>query len=249
MDEAHCVSEWGHDFRPEYRQIGQIRSHFGTAPILALTATATERVRSDIAIQLGLHDPFYLVGSFDRPNLVYEVRAKDAGAYSVLLGLLDGGRDRRRSKHVAPSQPSTAALPQQLNTPAIVYCQTRATVERVCARLTSDGVSALPYHAGLAPEERSRHQDAFVRDRVPVLVATIAFGMGIAKPDVRLVVHLDAPRTLEAYYQESGRAGRDGDPARCVLFAGSLIASKPSTSLPRWLIPSGSDLRAGSTTG
>jgi ATP-dependent DNA helicase RecQ len=219
VDEAHCVSEWGHDFRPEYRQIGQIRSHLGTAPVLALTATATERVRSDIATQLGLHEPFCWVGSFDRPNLVYEVRAKDAGAYSALLGLLDDVRDRRPSKHATPPQPPTAALPQQPNTPAIVYCQTRATVERVCARLTADGVSALPYHAGLAPEERSAHQDAFVRDRVPVLVATIAFGMGIAKPDVRLVVHLDAPRTLEAYYQESGRAGRDGDPARCVLFA------------------------------
>jgi ATP-dependent DNA helicase RecQ len=222
VDEAHCVSEWGHDFRPEYRQIGQIRARLGTAPVLALTATATERVRGDVTTQLGLHDPFCWVGSFDRPNLVYEVRPKDAGAYSVLLALLDGVRDRRRSKRAQPPQPSqppTAALPQQPNTPAIVYCQTRATVERVCARLTADGVSALPYHAGLAPEERSAHQDAFVRDRVPVLVATIAFGMGIAKPDVRLVVHLDAPRTLEAYYQESGRAGRDGDPARCVLFA------------------------------
>jgi ATP-dependent DNA helicase RecQ len=219
VDEAHCVSEWGHDFRPEYRQIGQIRAHLGTAPVLALTATATERVRGDITTQLGLRDPFCWVGSFDRPNLVYEVRPKDAGTYSALLGLLAGVRERRRSKHAPPSQPPTAAAAQQPSTPAIVYCQTRATVERVCARLTADGVSALPYHAGLAPEERSAHQDAFVRDRVPVLVATIAFGMGIAKPDVRLVVHLDAPRTLEAFYQESGRAGRDGDPARCVLFA------------------------------
>jgi ATP-dependent DNA helicase RecQ len=219
VDEAHCVSEWGHDFRPEYRQIGQIRVHLGSAPVLALTATATEQVRGDIATQLGLHEPFCWVGSFDRPNLVYEVRPKDAGTYSALLNLLDGVREGRRSKRQTPSQPSTAGLPQQPNTPAIVYCQTRATVERVCARLTADGVSALPYHAGLTPEARRAHQDAFVRDRVPVLIATIAFGMGIAKPDVRLVVHLDMPRTLEAYYQESGRAGRDGDPARCVLFA------------------------------
>jgi ATP-dependent DNA helicase RecQ len=219
VDEAHCVSEWGHDFRPEYRQIGQIRAHLGAAPVLALTATATEQVRGDIATQLGLHEPFCWVGSFDRPNLVYEVRPKDAGTYSALLGLFDNVRERHPSKRAAPSQPSTATLPQQPNTPAIVYCQTRATVERVCARLTADGVPALPYHAGLAPEERRAHQDAFVRDRVPVLVATIAFGMGIAKPDVRLVVHLDMPRTLEAYYQESGRAGRDGDLARCVLFA------------------------------
>jgi ATP-dependent DNA helicase RecQ len=219
VDEAHCVSEWGHDFRPEYRQIGRIRVHLGSAPVLALTATATEQVRGDIATQLGLHEPFCWVGSFDRPNLVYEMRPKDAGTYSALLGLLDGVREGRRPKRQPPSPQHTAGLPQQLNTPAIVYCQTRATVERVCARLTADGVHAMPYHAGLALEERSAHQDAFVRDRVPVLVATIAFGMGIAKPDVRLVVHLDAPRTLEAYYQESGRAGRDGDPARCVLFA------------------------------
>lgn len=219
VDEAHCVSEWGHDFRPEYRQIGQIRAHLGTAPVLALTATATEQVRGDIATQLGLHEPFCWVGSFDRPNLVYEVRPKDAGTYSALLGLFDSVRERHHLKRAAPSRPSTAILPQQPNTPAIVYCQTRATVERICARLTADGVPALPYHAGLAAKERRAHQDAFVRDRVPVLVATIAFGMGIAKPDVRLVVHLDAPRTLEAYYQESGRAGRDGDPAHCVVFA------------------------------
>jgi ATP-dependent DNA helicase RecQ len=219
VDEAHCVSEWGHDFRPEYRQIGKLRAHLGNAPVLALTATATERVRGDIATQLGVHDPFRWVGSFNRPNLVYEVQSKDAGTHSALLRLLDSVRERRSAKRAVPSQLSSSTLPQHPNTPAIVYCQTRATVERVCARLTADGVHALPYHAGLALEERRAHQDAFVRDRVPVLVATIAFGMGIAKPDVRLVVHLDAPRTLEAYYQESGRAGRDGDPARCVLFA------------------------------
>ncbi len=200
VDEAHCVSEWGHDFRPEYRQIGATRARFPQTPLLALTATATERVRDDIIEQLRLRDPLVHIASFNRPNLVYEVRQRDKGSYHELLDAL---REVRREESGAP---------------AIIYCQARKTVEDLCERLNGDGVRALAYHAGLPAEERARNQDAFIRDRVTTLVATIAFGMGIAKPDVRLVVHMNTPRNLESYYQESGRAGRDGDPARCVLF-------------------------------
>lgn len=200
VDEAHCVSEWGHDFRPEYRQIGATRARFPETPLLALTATATERVQRDIVSQLRLREPLVHIASFNRPNLVYEVRRRDKGSYRELLDLL---REVRR---------------EEAGAPAIIYCQARKTVDDLCERLNGDGVRTLAYHAGLSAEERARNQDAFIRDRVPTLVATIAFGMGIAKPDVRLVVHMNTPRNLESYYQESGRAGRDGDPARCVLF-------------------------------
>jgi ATP-dependent DNA helicase RecQ len=203
VDEAHCVSEWGHDFRPEYRQIGATRARFPTAPLLALTATATARVRADIIEQLRLRDPLVHVASFNRPNLRYEVRPRDKNAYDDLLALL---REVR-------SEDSTA--------PAIIYCQARKTVDDLCERLNDDGVRALPYHAGMEAADRARNQDAFIRDRVNTLVATIAFGMGIAKPDVRLVVHMNTPRNLESHYQESGRAGRDGDPAACVLYYSS----------------------------
>ncbi|HEX9039083.1 MAG TPA: DNA helicase RecQ [Ktedonobacterales bacterium] len=201
VDEAHCVSEWGHDFRPEYRQIGSVRGRFPQTPLLALTATATTRVRQDIISQLRLRDPLVYIASFNRPNLVYEVRPRDKGSYGALLTLL---REVRRDDPTAP---------------AIIYCQARKAVDDLCERLNDDGVRALPYHAGMEAADRARNQDAFIRDRVNTLVATIAFGMGIAKPDVRLVVHMNTPRNLESYYQESGRAGRDGDPARCVLFA------------------------------
>ena len=200
VDEAHCVSEWGHDFRPEYRQIGGVRERFAGVPMLALTATATTRVRDDIIAQLRLRDPFIYIGSFNRPNLRYDVRQRSSIAYRELLDVL---RTLRR---------------EQPDAPAIIYCQSRSGVEKLCDKLQEDGIRAAPYHAGLPPEQRTRHQDDFIRDRTTTLVATVAFGMGVAKPDVRLVAHMDTPRNLESYYQESGRAGRDGDPAHCLLF-------------------------------
>ena len=196
VDEAHCVSEWGHDFRPEYRQIGQLRSRYPQLPIQALTATATERVRQDIMAQLRLRHPYTHIASFNRPNLSYEVRDKNKGSYRELLHIL---RDLSGSS-------------------VIVYCQTRKGVDDLTAALNRDGIPALPYHAGLTNEQRATHQTRFIRDDVPVLIATIAFGMGIAKPDIRAVIHYDLPRSLEGYYQESGRAGRDGQPAQCILF-------------------------------
>ncbi len=197
IDEAHCVSEWGHDFRPEYRQLSTLRRRHPRVAILAFTATATSRVRSDIIAQLALREPAVHLSSFNRPNLFYDVHQKDAGTYAALLRLVRAGGS------------------------GIVYCLSRKRVEEICEQLTSDGIAARPYHAGLDAEVRRANQDAFIRDDVQVIVATVAFGMGINKPDVRWVVHYDLPRTLEGYYQESGRAGRDGDPARCTLFFGA----------------------------
>ena len=194
VDEAHCISEWGHDFRPEYRQLAELRKLFPQVPFMALTATATGRVREDIVAHLQLREPQCYVASFNRPNLTYRVLPKNQ-PYDQLLDFL-----RARPKESG-----------------IVYCQSRKSAERVAANLTEDGVRARPYHAGLTPKERSDHQELFLRDNIRVVCATIAFGMGINKPNVRFVVHYDLPKNIEGYYQETGRAGRDGLPGECVL--------------------------------
>ncbi len=202
IDEAHCISEWGHDFRPEYRQLVSLRELFPKVPLMALTATATERVRRDIITQLKLRDPRCYLASFNRPNLTYRVFAKEQ-PYAQVLEFI---RTRPRES-------------------GIVYCQARKTTESLASRLNEDGVRARPYHAGLTPEERTRHQELFLRDEVRVICATIAFGMGINKPNVRFVVHYDLPKNIEGYYQETGRAGRDGLPSECVLLfsAGDVV--------------------------
>ncbi|MGH2351567.1 MAG: DNA helicase RecQ, partial [Chloroflexota bacterium] len=195
IDEAHCISEWGHDFRPEYRELKGLRARFPSTTIAAFTATATRRVQADIVTQLGLQEAATFRSSFNRPNLYYEMRPKQA-AYAQLVAYL---RDR-----------GDAA--------GIIYCQSRAGTEDLAARLRRDGFSAAAYHAGLEAEDRRARQDAFAAGEVRIVVATIAFGMGIDKPDVRFVVHYDLPKNLEGYYQESGRAGRDGRPSDCILF-------------------------------
>ena len=194
IDEAHCISEWGHDFRPEYRELKKLRNHLPDVPIMALTATATERVRGDIIKELNLRDPRSYVASFNRPNLTYRVVAKTA-PYDQLLAFIN-------------SRP---------NDSGIVYCASRKNTESLARNLNEDGVSTKTYHAGLTTSERTKHQEAFLHDDVRVITATIAFGMGINKPNVRFVVHYDLPKNPESYYQETGRAGRDGLPSECVL--------------------------------
>jgi ATP-dependent DNA helicase RecQ len=196
VDEAHCISQWGHDFRPEYRQLARLRERLPGISVHAYTATATARVRRDIAAQLALRDPIELVGAFDRPNLIYRVLPR-AVLKQQLLEVIE--------RHTGEA--------------GIVYCSSRREVDALAAWLSASGLPALPYHAGLSDEDRAAHQDAFLSERVDLIVATVAFGMGIDRSNVRFVVHAGAPRSLEHYQQESGRAGRDGLEAECVLIS------------------------------
>lgn len=194
IDEAHCISEWGHDFRPEYRQLPRLREILPNVPFIALTATATDQVRDDIERHLALRSPERFTASFNRPNLTYRVSPK-TGAYEQVRQFLR-------------TRPDDSG---------IIYCQSRKATEQVAAKLSADGIPALPYHAGLEQSERAGNQEKYLRDRVRVMCATIAFGMGINKPNVRFVIHYDLPKNLEGYYQETGRAGRDGLPGECLL--------------------------------
>ena len=194
VDEAHCISQWGHEFRPEFRNLGRLRDDFPDVSMHAFTATATERVQVDIVEQLGLRDPARLVGSFDRPNLRYRVVPR-RGLKDQILQVVERHADEA----------------------GIVYCTSRREVDRLSAWLSDLGHRALPYHAGLEDGVRRQHQEAFLNERIDIMVATVAFGMGIDRSNVRFVIHAGAPRSLEHYQQESGRAGRDGLEAECVL--------------------------------
>ncbi|MBQ7985161.1 MAG: DNA helicase RecQ [Bacteroidales bacterium] len=214
IDEAHCISEWGHDFRPEYRKIREIITNIGQdVPVMALTATATEKVRQDIIKNLEIPDANVYVSSFNRPNLYYEVRPKPDDEKILIREIISFINANR-------------------NKSGIIYCLSRKKVEQVAEILTLNGIKAVPYHAGLDSNVRAMHQDMFLLEQVDVIVATIAFGMGIDKPDVRFIIHYDMPKSLEGYYQETGRAGRDGQEGKCIAF----YSEKDIAKLERFLV-------------